>query len=267
MRLRILSARWLSSPSSPPVVVHFCLERTMCTCILHNGAKTIVGFNFDNPGWKYKIVQKPTGVYVALQVGPHRFSPMFGVSKNGNFVNAPTLWPERVDARYRRGDAKHKYVYLDRINHSLLKDEMTLKEAQALVERYPLLNEPKVNLQCQDSDRFGNVLQLFPGVKPYFRYLEKPRYSVLSNFQTLEPDKEIHPWSGRDRYAIAVAMLEKATDGFDVNDAFRVLSAVKQTILACPTDVSLVYDANDNVMYWAEHMDYATIHSYQLGRI
>jgi hypothetical protein len=38
----------------------------MCTSIVVNQKKTIVGFNFDNPGWKYHIVTKNKAFYISL---------------------------------------------------------------------------------------------------------------------------------------------------------------------------------------------------------
>ena len=43
-------------------------------------------------------------------------------------------------------------------------------------------------------------------------------------------------------------MIKNARDDFDVSDCFNVLKAVAQTV--CPTVVSMVYDANENTVYW-----------------
>ena len=43
----------------------------------------------------------------------------------------------------------------------------------------------------------------------------------------------------------------KSVDGkFDVKDCFAALKAASQTI--CPTIVSMVFDATENVVYWCE---------------
>lgn len=241
----------------------WCYNFAMCTCIIFNGNKTIVGFNFDNPGFEYKIITNKKKAVVSLKVGNNHYEDMFGVSSTGNFINVPTMWPERVEAKYKRSTKNNKYYYIDRMNNDFLNNKITFDEIISIVKKYPIINEKNVNLQCQDSDKYGNILELFPGVKPYYRYTKRPRFNVLTNFQTLEKDTVIHPWSGRDRYEKATKMLESAKDNFDVKDAFEILAAVKQTIVACPTDVSMVYDATENIFYYVEHMDYNNIKSYK----
>ena len=56
---------------------------------------------------------------------------------------------------------------------------------------------------------------------------------------------------GLDRYQIAKNMLEEASDDFDVEDCFRILKAVSQTV--CPTVVSMVFDMTEMVVYWCEN--------------
>ena len=62
---------------------------------------------------------------------------------------------------------------------------------------------------------------------------------------------------GLDRYNLANELLSKTDDYFDVQDLFDVLSKVAQTI--CPTVVSMVYDANDNKVYWCLDRKYNDI--------
>ena len=62
---------------------------------------------------------------------------------------------------------------------------------------------------------------------------------------------------GWDRYHKAEDMLKNAKEDFDVSDCFEVLKAVAQTV--CPTVVSMVYDANENVVYWCENQNWIDI--------
>lgn len=109
-----------------------------------------------------------------------------------------------------------------------------------------------MTFQAQLSDGNGNVLQIIPGQG--YRYLERPPYSVLTNFSPFKGDSERHPWMGLDRYETAIAMLESADSGFDAEDCFLVLKATAQAV--CPTVVSMVYDVTDRVVYWCENREW-----------
>jgi len=98
-------------------------------------------------------------------------------------------------------------------------------------------------------------LQLVPGQG--YRYLQKPRYSVMTNFSPFKGNSEQHPWMGWDRYNIAVRMLDSADDAFDVSDCFEILKATAQTV--CPTVVSMVFDVTEGIVYWCENRNYNQI--------
>ena len=59
---------------------------------------------------------------------------------------------------------------------------------------------------------------------------------------------------GWDRYNIAKEMLDKASDGFDVEDCFELLRTVSQEV--CPTVVSMVYDVTGRTVYWCENREW-----------
>ena len=105
------------------------------------------------------------------------------------------------------------------------------------------------------SDADGNVLHIVSGQGSLF--YEKPEYKVLTNFSPFKQDSEKHPWMGWDRYQKAKAMLQKASDDFDVNDCFAILRAVSQE--GCPTVVSMGYDVQERTVYWCENRKWDTI--------
>ena len=84
-----------------------------------------------------------------------------------------------------------------------------------------------------------------------------PRYAVMTNFSPFKGDSALHPWMGLDRYNAAVAALEAADDGFDVQACFDVLRRTAQTV--CPTVVSMVYDAEENAVYWCEGQNWEDV--------
>ena len=62
---------------------------------------------------------------------------------------------------------------------------------------------------------------------------------------------------GMDRYNTAVSMLEDAEDDFDVEDCFEILKSTAQEV--CPTVVSMVFDVEENTVYWCENRNWEQI--------
>ena len=110
------------------------------------------------------------------------------------------------------------------------------------------------NLDIKDMEHrvITSVLWIVPGQG--YRYFEKPEYKVMTNFSPYKMNAEGHPWMGWDRYQTAERMLSGATDDFDVDDCFRILEAVSQTV--CPTVVSMVFDVSEHTVHWCENREW-----------
>ncbi len=131
----------------------------------------------------------------------------------------------------------------------MLRKEKTFEDVKSLAQRGEIYSFPQVTWQMQISDRSGNVLRHTPGQG--CEYLERPAYSVMTNFSPWKEKRDEHPWSGVNRYDIAEKMLAESGPDFDVADAFEVLKATSQEV--CPTVVSLIYDAEEHIAYWCEN--------------
>lgn len=223
----------------------------MCTSIVSNRKKTIVGWNLDLLQMEHRIRETADGVYIEVNDKTEGWMPLFGANRRGDFVGMPTCWP--FDDRSNPVPDSENILLLDM---ELLLQKKTLSEIYEIVSRKPVCSVPGVTFQSQLSDREGNVLQIIPGQG--FRCLQKPKYSVLTNFSPYKMDSEPHPWMGWDRYQTAVNMLEGAADDFDVKDCFEILKATSQEV--CPTVVSMVLDASENMVYWCENRDWDHIH-------
>ena len=152
----------------------------MCTSIISNRNKTIVGWNLDIKDMEHRVITSPDGVFIEVKDETKGWMPLFG------------------------------------------------------------------------ADRDGNVLWIVPGQG--YRYFEKPEYKVMTNFSPYKMNAEGHPWMGWDRYQTAERMLSGATDDFDVDDCFRILEAVSQTV--CPTVVSTVFDVSEHTVHWCENREW-----------
>ena len=215
----------------------------MCTSIVSNRKKTIVGWNLDILGMEYRVRTSADGVYIEINDAVEGWLPLFGANSRGDFVGMPTCWP--FDSRSDPAGSGHNVIMLD---IDLLTQKKTLQEIREIAEKEPVYSVPGVTFMSSLSDRNGNVLHIIPGQG--YKYYEKPKYQVLTNFSPFKQDSEPHPWMGWDRYHAATEMLDRASDDFDVSDCFDILKKVSQEV--CPTVVSMVFDVTTMKVYWCE---------------
>ena len=148
-----------------------------------------------------------------------------------------------------------------KLNIDLLLGKKTFEEIKEIAMNNDIFSVPGVTFQAQLSDKEGNVLQITPGQG--YKYIPKPEYSVMTNFSPFKGDTEKHPWMGLDRYNKAVRMLKEAKEDFNISDCFEILKETAQTV--CPTVVSMVFDATNNVVYWCENRDWKHIGKKQIA--
>ena len=225
----------------------------MCTSIVVNKRKTIVGWNLDILDMEYRIRTSYAGVFIEINDAKEGWLPLFGANARGDFVGMPTCHP--FDAR---SDPAGNGENIIRLDIDLLLQMKTLPEIRDIADNRPVFSIPGVTFMGALSDAAGNVLHIVPGQGSL--YYEKPVYKVLTNFSPFKQDSEKHPWMGWDRYKKADAMLKEAADDFDMEDCFAVLRAASQEV--CPTVVSMVFDVQERKVYWAENREWDLIRSY-----
>jgi len=222
----------------------------MCTSIVSNRNKTLVGWNLDILDMEYRVTALRERVTIDICDKAKGWLPLFGANSRGDFVAMPTCWP--YDSKSDPGEGCRDILEVDM---DLLLERRTFRETRELAARERIASFPGVTWQAQLSDREGNVLQIIPGQG--YLYRERPKYSVLTNFSPFKGRSEEHPWMGWDRYHTAVEMLEKAGDSLDAAKCFEILRATAQT--ACPTVVSMVFDPGENVVLWCENREWDRI--------
>ena len=224
----------------------------MCTSIVVNKKKTIIGWNLDLLDMEYRVSPADSGVFIEINDAKEGWLPLFGANSRGDFVGMPTCWP--FDKRSVPCGDGLNVIMLD---IDLLLQNKTLQQIKALADSNPICSVPGVTFMAALSDKDGNVLHIVPGQGCL--YYEQPEYKILTNFSPFKQDAETHPWMGWDRYQKAEVMLRGAKDDFDVDDCFAVLQAVSQEV--CPTVVSMVYDVDDRSVYWCENRNWDMIQS------
>lgn len=65
----------------------------MCTSIISNRKKTIVGWNLDILNMEYRVRSSTNGVFIEIKDQKEGWMPLFGANKRGDFVGMPTCWP------------------------------------------------------------------------------------------------------------------------------------------------------------------------------
>lgn len=232
------------------------LRKSMCTSIVSNRKKTIIGWNLDVLDMEYKVVAQDDMVCIAIKDAVQGWLPLFGANSRGDFIAMPTCHP--FDDRSNPINSDDKNIIM--LNIDLLLQKMSFKEIKGIVEKEMIYSVPEATFMAQLSDKNGDVLQIISGQG--YRFKEKPTYSILTNFSPLKGNSEYHPWMGMDRYKVAKSMLEAAGDDFNVVDCFEILKATSQEI--CPTVVSMVFDVESNTVYWCENREWRNIQKFTM---
>ena len=193
----------------------------MCTSIVVNKNKTIVGWNLDLLDMEYRVRPADEGVYIEVNDAKEGWMPLFGANSRGDFVGMPTCWPAD-----RRSDPSGDGENVIMLDIDLLLQKKTLQEIRDIAAERPVYSIPGLTFMSALSDAEGNVLHIVPGQGS--SYYEKPEYKILTNFSPYKQNSETHPWMGWDRYHIAKEMLDKATDDFDVEESDEAVKPSKK---------------------------------------
>lgn len=223
----------------------------MCTSAIVNRKKTIVGFNLDILNMEHRVRPTDEGVYIEVNDVKEGWMPLFGANNRGDFVAMPTCWP--FDARSNPTSDKCRNIIM--LDIDLLLKKKTFDEIKEIVKSEMIYSIPGVTFMSALSDKNGNVLHIIPGQGS--EYYEKPDYKIMTNFSPYKQDKEKHDWMGLDRYKKAEEIIKSKGFDFDEEDCFEVLKETSQTV--CPTVVSMVFDVNENIVYWCENREWENV--------
>lgn len=227
----------------------------MCTSIVVNKKKTIVGWNLDILDMEYRVRPTDTGIFIEINDAKEGWLPLFGANSRGDFVGMPTCWPFDERSNPKQNNQNGNNIIM--LNIDLLLQKKTFQEIKSIADKEEIFSVPGVTFMSALSDKYGNVLYIVPGQGTL--YFEKPQYKVMTNFSPFKQNSQQHPWMGWDRYIKAETLLKKATDDFDVNDCFSVLKEVSQTI--CPTVVSMVYDVTEKTVHWCQNRQWKKVNN------
>ena len=130
--------------------------RSVCTSIVHNGRKTVIGWNLDILDMEYRVSPCSQGVYIEINDKTEGWLPLFGANARGDFVAMPTCWP--YDQRSDPDGADSQNILM--LDIDLLLQKKTFEQIKDFAERFDICSVPGVTFQAQLTDRGGNVLSL-----------------------------------------------------------------------------------------------------------
>lgn len=223
----------------------------MCTSIVINRKKTIVGFNLDILNMEHRVRPTSDGVYIEINDKKEGWMPLFGANNRGDFVAMPTCWP--FDERSNPINEKCRNIIM--LDIDLLLKKKTFDEIKEIAKNEMIYSILGVTFMSSLSNKNGDVLHIVPGQGS--EYYKKPEYKIMTNFSPYKQDKEKHDFMGWDRYKKAEEMIKNINDNFDVKDCFEILESVSQIV--CPTVVSMVFDVSDNTVYWCENRQWEDV--------
>ena len=162
----------------------------MCTSLVRNARRTIVGWNLDILDMEYRVTDCEDRVCIEINDKTEGWMPLFGANARGDFVAMPTCWP--YDARSDPGESGA--VNIIELDIALLTGARSFWDTCRLAREAGVCSLPGITFQAQLSDREGNVLRITPGQG--CELLERQAYALMTNFSPCKGAGEKHPWMG-----------------------------------------------------------------------
>lgn len=221
------------------------------------GTALITGFNFDIDlaVRSHKAIAEKDRFFIGILRPDGVYHSYHGVHKNGN---AGTLLYVHGNAA-GSGENSPGSPVIPELTEPFIQRRSTLENILLLLTSQNVVYAPDATMQAMLSDSAGRTLIIEPGIG--YR-LEKRRYSLLSNYSSLEPENT-RPFlvPGDGRYERAEQILSGAGENFSVPDGFSLLKSVRQEG-AWATRVSFVYSRKQQTVYCVENNDFQQIREY-----
>lgn len=229
----------------------------MCTSFVYQGSRTWIGMNFDISDRRIKLVCQKAGQLLVMQEDGGQFYPALGINRNGTFMNLQMVEPSE-EGKYRRGK---NCVHIMRLFADVLDEKVALSDVRGYVERHAIVNVPGHSVHSLIAGK-GQACVVEPGQKALGNEAaaDEP-FMVLTNFSRFARDerqREQGEGPGADRYRVARERL-LAVQAFEPATGFAILQETAQRGGAFPTQLSLVAAAEEGVVYFTLHADFAKV--------
>lgn len=246
----------------------------MCTSFLYRGNDTVIGMNYDNYGNNLEVAPYDKKLFLVTAKLAGEVHPLLGVRSDGVFINQQFVSPCE-GGRFRTGEGIMST--LDLVEHVLL-DRPPKEEIASLLRRHRFVSlpdfmlpveavgMPKFQIHTLLADVGGDSTIIEPG-RGKLEFDKEQKTVVMSNCSLWEArETGEYQGFGVDRQLVVEERLEKAGESFSVADAFAVLKAAELVEYQgfCSTELSLVYTAKENAVYYCYQREFDQIHRYQM---
>lgn len=231
----------------------------MCTSFTGRKDDVLIAMNFDNNGMPFNISAKDPKQFVVLVDGGGGKYPSFGVNSDGTFINN-LIVDSNGKGLYKR--ASKKVTHTSKFAGDILAGTIPPDEINLYLENIEVVNGPDFSVHNMIVDKGGNVWVVEPGRGIIYSPANETPYFVMSNFSLCDFEKSGKlEGGGTDRYKAAQDLLDKA-DNLNVDTAFQILEAVKQSDGEWTTAFSMVYSRRENAVYYCFNGDFKNILKY-----
>ena len=237
----------------------------MCTSFVYRKDRVLVGMNFDNDGKKYKISDdNGKGFLLSVKIGA-RFLPSIGVNSTGIFVNDQMVDPNGKGVYKRQND---KRWVTSTLVDNILKTNINFEEITTKIKQIEIVNVPKSSTHNLIVDKSGHICVVEPGSKNIISKKDETDWFALTNFPISEYN-EILPkkvsGSGSNRYIQALKLFEEMKGQITVDVGFDILKNLQQIGPDWITELSIIYDATSQELYYCQHRNFEDITKISLG--
>jgi len=231
----------------------------MCTSFIFRGNDTLIGMNYDNHGMNFHLEPYNANRFIISMKAWGKSRPLLGVRADGIFANQQVI--NTCDSGHFRLGLH--VVHTSQLIGYILSGKISSYNIGKYLSCHTVVNPPKQSLHSMIADVNGEGWIVEPG-RGNVCYDKDTHFFVMSNCPIYGVANGKWEGFGVKRQTTAQCILEKADKHFDVQDAFRVLQAVQQTEGDWITEISLVYSALENAVYYCFNHNYGEIKKYQM---
>ena len=237
----------------------------MCTSFVFRKENVLIGMNFDNDGKDFRISTDQGNDFLVSTNINDAFFPSFGISRSGVFIN-DLMVDANEKGRYKRQNDK-RWVTTALIQY-IMRSGAGFDEVKDVLKRVEIVNAPNSSTHNLIADRHGNIAIVEPGVKNIFTEPADSGWYAMTNFPLTDCGEGLAAngtGSGSDRYHRVLSALAKLNGPMTVEQGFEVLKSVKQDGPVWRTELSLIYDAMKQELFYCLDQDFEQIISYDFG--
>lgn len=227
----------------------------MCTSFVIHAERTYIGMNFDISERPIQLSFKKQSELRIAQKEAGQFLPVFGINREGCFMNLQMVEPDE-QAVYRR--AKNSMHIIKLLDH-VLADQPDQPALGQILQEKTILNVPNISVQSLITQPDRSVTVLEPARANMSFAKEQKRFVALTNFRLSEfqdqPYSEVYG-DGAERYTTCYRLLEQYQDEFSLEQGFATLAATAQQEGDFPTQLSMLALLDDGLVYFALQRDF-----------